>query len=77
MNKTKLILIGNGMVGHQFLASLAESGAADRFDVTVFCEEPRLAYDRVQLSAYFSGKTAEDLAMGQPAQYAAWGYHVA
>ncbi|WP_020683459.1 nitrite reductase large subunit NirB [Marinobacterium rhizophilum] len=76
MNKTKLILIGNGMVGHQFLASLAESGAADRFDVTVFCEEPRLAYDRVQLSAYFSGKTAEDLAMGQPAQYAEWGYNV-
>ena len=76
MNKTKLILIGNGMVGHQFLASLAESGEAERFEVTVFCEEPRLAYDRVQLSAYFSGKTAEDLAMGQPAQYAAWGYHV-
>ncbi len=76
MNKTKLILIGNGMVGHQFLASLAESGAAERFDVTIFCEEPRLAYDRVQLSAYFSGKTAEDLAMGQPAQYAQWGYTV-
>ncbi|ANG62558.1 nitrite reductase large subunit [Marinobacterium aestuarii] len=76
MNKTKLILIGNGMVGHQFLASLADSGAAERFDVTIFCEEPRLAYDRVQLSAYFSGKTAEDLAMGQPAQYAEWGYTV-
>ncbi len=76
MKKTKLIVIGNGMVGHQFLASLAESGESERFDVTVFCEEPRLAYDRVQLSAYFSGKTAEDLAMGQPAQYAEWGFTV-
>ncbi|NVK41790.1 MAG: nitrite reductase large subunit [Oceanospirillaceae bacterium] len=76
MNKTKLILIGNGMVGHQFLQSLAESGESARFDVTVFCEEPRLAYDRVHLSEYFAGKSAEDLAMGQPAQYAEWGFNV-
>ena len=37
-------------------------GAARRrrrttFDITVFCEEPRAAYDRVQLTAFFSGKT--------------------
>ncbi|GGO87522.1 nitrite reductase large subunit [Marinobacterium nitratireducens] len=76
MNKTKLILIGNGMVGHQFLQSLAESGESARFDVTVFCEEPRLAYDRVHLSEYFAGKSAGDLAMGQPAQYAEWGFRV-
>ena len=34
--------------------------AAD-YQVITFSEEPRLAYDRVQLSKYFSGSTAEDL----------------
>jgi len=29
----------------------------------VICEEPRPAYDRVQLSAFFSGKTAADLSL--------------
>jgi nitrite reductase (NADH) large subunit len=33
------------------------------FEVTVFGEEPRPAYDRVHLSEYFSGKTARDLTL--------------
>jgi nitrite reductase (NADH) large subunit len=76
MNKTRLVVVGNGMVGHQFLQSLADSGHMAAFDVTVFCEEPRLAYDRVYLSAWFSGSTAEDLALGQIDQYRAWGLDV-
>lgn len=54
------------MVGQKFLAQLAESDQAAAFDVTTFCEEPRPAYDRVYLSAYFSGKTAEDLSLVPP-----------
>ncbi|MBR9867794.1 MAG: nitrite reductase large subunit [Oceanospirillales bacterium] len=76
MSKTKLVIAGNGMVGHQFLQSLADSGQLDSFDVTVFCEESRLAYDRVHLSAYFSGATAEDLAMGDAETYRSWGLTV-
>src|SRR4029077_8614637 len=30
-------------------------------EITVFCEEPRPAYDRVQLTSFFSGKSAKDL----------------
>src|SRR6185503_13237476 len=30
-------------------------------DITVFSEEPRPAYDRVQLTSFFSGKSAKDL----------------
>ena len=38
--------------------------AADRLlTITVLGEEPRPAYDRVQLSAFFSGKTADDLSL--------------
>ena len=51
--RTKLVVVGNGMVGHRFLERLVEGGGAARFAVTVFCEEPRLAYDRVNLSKLF------------------------
>ncbi|KAF3999709.1 nitrite reductase large subunit NirB [Glaciimonas immobilis] len=61
----KIIVIGHGMVGHKFLESLAESqdGAAPRLEVTVLCEEPRPAYDRVHLSEFFAGKSAADLSL--------------
>ncbi len=62
-NKEKLIVVGNGMVGHKFLESLVEMGQAENYDITVLCEEPRAAYDRVYLTSYFSGKTAEDLSL--------------
>ncbi|PKM37124.1 MAG: nitrite reductase (NAD(P)H) [Gammaproteobacteria bacterium HGW-Gammaproteobacteria-10] len=61
--KQTLVVIGNGMVGQNFLAGLVSSGAKEHYEVVVFCEEPRPAYDRVHLSAFFSGKTAEDLSM--------------
>jgi nitrite reductase (NADH) large subunit len=55
----KLVVIGNGMVGQRFLEKLAASGGD--YEITVFCEEPRPAYDRVQLTSFFSGKSAQDL----------------
>ncbi len=61
----KIIVIGHGMVGHKFLECLADSGTHG-LDVTVLCEEPRPAYDRVHLSEYFAGKTAEDLSLVAP-----------
>ena len=76
MSKTKLVVAGNGMVGHQFLQSIADSGQLEQFEITVFCEETRLAYDRVHLSAYFSGSSAEDLAMGDTETYRNWGLNV-
>src|SRR4051812_992082 len=55
----KVVVIGNGMVGQRFLEQLAKR--SPDCEITVFCEEPRPAYDRVQLTSYFSGKTADDL----------------
>ena len=51
MKKQNLVVIGNGMVGQKLLDQLAESGATARYAITVLCEEPRPAYDRVQLTA--------------------------
>ncbi len=58
----KLIIVGHGMVGHKFLECLAEAGTQN-LEVTVLCEEPRPAYDRVHLSEFFAGKSAEDLSL--------------
>ncbi|WP_226663316.1 nitrite reductase large subunit NirB [Microbulbifer aggregans] len=74
MVKQKIVVIGNGMVGHHFLEQLANRPEREMFDIVVFCAEPRPAYDRVHLSEYFSGRTADDLAMGKIAQYREWGY---
>ncbi|APR67401.1 nitrite reductase large subunit [Thalassolituus oleivorans] len=69
MSKKRIIVVGNGMVGHNFLNTLATSEYASQFDLITFSEEPRLAYDRVQLSKYFSGATAEDLSLTTPDHY--------
>lgn len=58
----KIVVIGHGMVGHQFLKSLPAGSA----EVTILCEEPRPAYDRVHLSEFFSGKSAEELSLVEP-----------
>ncbi|WP_301117854.1 nitrite reductase large subunit NirB [Pusillimonas sp. (ex Stolz et al. 2005)] len=52
----KLIVIGHGMVGHRLLEELSSQECA--YDITVFCEEPVLAYDRIQLSQCFDGAPA-------------------
>jgi len=57
----KMVVIGNGMVGQRLLERLVDTPHS--FDITVLCEEPRPAYDRVQLSGFFSGKTAADLSL--------------
>jgi nitrite reductase (NADH) large subunit len=59
--KKRIVVVGNGMVGHKFIDNLVNHADADKYQVITFSEEPRLAYDRVQLSKYFSGSTAEDL----------------
>ncbi len=62
-NKTKVVIIGNGMVGHRFIEDLVEKGDLNQFEITAFCEEPRVAYDRVHLSSYFSHHTADELSL--------------
>ena len=63
MSKHNVVIIGNGMVGHRFIEELIDKADPGQFSLTVFCEEPRVAYDRVHLSAYFSHHTAEELSL--------------
>jgi nitrite reductase (NADH) large subunit len=61
--KQTLLVIGNGMVGQHFLASLVKNPIKEQYNIVTFCEEPRVAYDRVHLSAFFSGTSAKELSL--------------
>jgi len=69
----KIIVVGHGMVGHKFLEELHALAPAS-LEVTVLCEEPRAAYDRVHLSEFFAGKTADDLSLVEPGFFAQSGF---
>jgi len=73
---TTIVVVGNGMVGHRFCEELAERDETNRYRVVVFGEEPRPAYDRVQLSAYFEGRSAEDLSIASLDWYAEQGFEI-
>jgi len=65
-----IVVAGNGMVGHKLVETLLERGAGDEgWDIVVFGEEPRLAYDRVGLSSFFTGTTPEELSLVEPGAY--------
>lgn len=77
LKKKKVVLVGNGMVGHKFIEYLSEQ-KHDDIEILTFSEEPSLAYDRVQLSSYFSGKSIEDLSLTDESNYKKLGvkYHL-
>ena len=67
--RRQLIVIGNGMVGHRFVEEVSERGGLAAWEVRVFGEERRIAYDRVHLSEYFAGRRARDLALASHEDY--------
>jgi nitrite reductase (NADH) large subunit len=64
---SRVIVVGNGMVGFKFCEKLRSR--SKEHEIIVYGEEPRPAYDRVHLSSYFSGSTAEDLLMAPASWY--------
>lgn len=69
MEKSKIVVIGNGMVGYKFCEKAVASSLRSQLEIVVFGEEPRPAYDRVHLSAYFGEKTLEELTMAPLSWY--------
>ena len=66
----KIVVVGNGMVGYKFCEKLVARDIARQMEITVFGEEMRPAYDRVHLSEFFAGKSADDLTMAPAGWYA-------
>ncbi len=69
-NPVKIVVAGYGMTCHKFCEKLLAKKQDRAFEVVVFGEEPRPAYDRVHLSAFFDGKTADDLTLEPAGWYA-------
>ena len=59
----RLVVIGQGMVGHRLVEALLERDAGAQWSIIALAEESRLAYDRVALSSLFAGTRADDLAL--------------
>jgi len=71
MKHNKIVIIGNGMVGYKFCEKILAKST--HFNLIIFGEEPRRAYDRVHLSEYFNGKNADDLSLSTENWYAEQG----
>ena len=67
MKKLNVVVVGNGMVGHHYVETLANSSVDA--NITVIGGESRPAYDRVHLSEVFDGKEPSDLAMTTRERY--------
>ncbi len=65
MTKPTLVVVGHGMVGHHFLEQCVSRNLHREYQIVVFGEEQYAAYDRVHLSEYFGGRSADSLSMVQ------------
>ncbi len=66
----KVVVVGGGMVAQRFVEALRARDERGEWRVDVFAEEPRLPYDRVQLTKYFEARDADELVLGDPALWA-------
>ncbi len=73
---TRIVVVGNGMVGHRFCERIAEQRQQRPVQVVVIGEESRPAYDRVHLSSFFASDSADALALADADWYAAQGFEL-
>ncbi|MBX3025201.1 nitrite reductase large subunit NirB [bacterium] len=71
--RRRVVVVGNGMVGHRFCEELARADVDRGCRIACIGEERRAAYDRVHLSEFLSGRSAEALRLADPDWYAAQG----
>ncbi|KAI1772290.1 nitrite reductase [Hypoxylon cercidicola] len=69
--RTKLVVVGLGMVGIAFIEKLLKLDARAReYDIVVIGEEPHLAYNRVGLTSFFGHRKVENLYLNPKEWYA-------
>lgn len=64
--RSRLLVVGHGMVGNKVVEALIRRGATRTSTVTVVGEEAHRAYDRVHLSRLFEGAVPADLDLVDP-----------
>jgi nitrite reductase (NADH) large subunit len=68
-DRKTVVVIGNGMVGHRFCERLVANDVDRDYQIVTFCEEPRPAYDRVNLTKYFTYRDPEPLMLARNEWY--------
>ncbi|KAM0788182.1 hypothetical protein ACM66B_001342 [Microbotryomycetes sp. NB124-2] len=68
-DKTKIFVVGLGMVGMAFIEKMLDSGD-ESFFIRTCGEEQHLAYNRVGLTEYFQHRNVESLYLNNPTWYA-------
>jgi len=53
----RVLVVGHGPIGHSFIEKLGERD--DGWEISVLCEEPRPAYNRVMLTQYFADRDGD------------------
>ncbi|MCP5434898.1 MAG: NAD(P)/FAD-dependent oxidoreductase, partial [Chromatiaceae bacterium] len=70
MTKEKLVVVGNGMAGIRTVEELLKLDS-DKYDITVFGNEPHPNYNRIMLSPVLAGeKTVDDIILNSREWYA-------
>jgi len=69
VEQKRLVIVGGGMAGFGLSDRLANHQVEGVYEITLFGDEPQLAYDRVNLSKLFSGRSAEDLQLADRQWY--------
>ncbi|EKA5635739.1 nitrite reductase large subunit [Vibrio navarrensis] len=64
-----IVIVGNGMVGHQLVEQLVAGGSHLQKRIVVIGEERFIAYDRVHLSGLFAGQSHQDLLLSSEEWY--------
>ncbi|KXJ87250.1 putative nitrite reductase [Microdochium bolleyi] len=71
-SRKRAAVVGLGMVGIAFIEKLLKydlEGGRDEWEVTVFGEEPHIAYNRVGLTQYFTNRSIDALYLNPLAWY--------
>ncbi|HLV65727.1 MAG TPA: FAD-dependent oxidoreductase [Polyangiaceae bacterium] len=71
--RERLVLVGNGMVGHRLCVRLVELGALERYGVVIYGDEATPAYDRVHLTDVLKGRNPDELLLSRWDWYAEQG----
>ncbi len=59
----RVVVVGAGMVAHRFVSQMIARSPEGEWRVSVVGDEDRAPYDRVHLSEFFGGRSADDLTM--------------
>jgi nitrite reductase (NADH) large subunit len=70
MTRTRLAVIGNGLATGRLLDELLRRGAASRFEIRVFGEEPHGLYNRILIGRILGGGDQDEITLKPTSWYA-------